>query len=170
MYYIVGADNQPRGPVDAATLNQWITEGRADGLTRTRKEEGGSWIPLAHFPEFAPALTGVAAPVASNYAGTAPPLVAKNSGDGTDGIIPLQNKHAMIGFFMALGGLILGCLPFLGIPYAGVTVWMGIKGLQNVKENPMIRGTAQAWIAISLGAFEVLCGIGTTIWFTNMLI
>ena len=60
MYHIVGSDNQPHGPIDAATLNQWITEGRANGQTMTRLDGSQEWKPLATFSEFAPAL--VAAP------------------------------------------------------------------------------------------------------------
>ena len=76
MYYIVGSDNQPRGPIDADTLNHWIAEGRANGQTQARTDSSETWQPLAHFPEFAPALTGVASPAPSGYPGAAPPQAA----------------------------------------------------------------------------------------------
>jgi len=163
MYYIVGADNQPRGPIDAATLNQWISEGRANGQTQARGENEAAWKPLAHFPEFAPALTGVASPPPSGHAGPAPPMTASNESDATGGLIPYKNKQALIGYYMAFGGLIAGCIPLIGIPYAGATIWLGIKGLKNVKENPNVKGTAHAWVAIILGAIELLAGLAVTV-------
>lgn len=165
MYYIVGADNQPRGPIDAATVNQWIAEGRANGQTQARGENDAAWKPLAHFAEFAPALTGVATPQPSAYGGggPAPPMAAGEAGDATGGLIPYKNKHALIGYYMAFGGLIAWCIPVIGIPYSGATIWLGTKGLKNVKANPMVKGTAHAWIAIILGAIELLAGIAVTV-------
>ena len=154
MYHIVGADNQPHGPIDASTLNQWITEGRANGQTMARAEDSGDWKPLATFPEFATALSAVPA---------ATPAAAES--DATGGLIPYKNKQALIGYYMAFGGLIAGCIPGVGVPYSGATIWMGVKGLKNVKANPAVKGTAHAWIAIILGSIELLAGIATTIFF-----
>jgi hypothetical protein len=165
MYYIVGADNQPRGPVDAATLNQWIAEGRANGQTQARTETAQSWQPLAYFPEFAPALTGVASPQPSGYPGAGPPHVgqAPAEGDVTGGLIPYKNKFALIGYYMAFAGGLIVFIPLLGVIFAIGTLVMGIKGLKNVKANPVIKGTVHAWIAIIGGGLEIIGGIIWTI-------
>ena len=152
MYHIIGADNQPHGPIDANTLNQWIAQGRANGQTMTCAEGSQEWKPLATYPEFAPALQ------------QAPPVPgADQGGDATGGLIPYKNKQALIGYYMAFGGLIVGCIPAVGMLYSGATIWMGMKGLKNVKANPAVKGTAHAWIAIILGSIELLAGIATTI-------
>ena len=172
MYYIVGSDNQSRGPIDAATLNQWIAEGRANGQTQARTETGQSWQPLAHFPEFAPALTGVASPSPSDYPGAAPPQIApgETGGDATGGLIPYKNKQALIGYYMAFGGLLIMCIPLIGFLYSIGTIWLGVKGLKNVKANPVVKGTAHAWIAIIGGAVELIGGIISIIWVIGMIL
>jgi hypothetical protein len=172
MYYIVGSDNQPRGPIDADTLNQWIAEGRANGQTQARTDSSETWQPLAHFPEFAPALTGVASPAPSGYPGAAPPQVgqAPTTGDATGGLIPYKNKQALIGYYMAFGGLLIMCIPLIGFLYSIGTIWLGFKGLKNVKENPAVKGTAHAWIAIIGGVVELIVGIISIIWVIGMIV
>jgi hypothetical protein len=165
MYHIVGSDNQPRGPIDAATLNQWIAEGRANGQTMTCVEGSQEWKPLAYFSEFAPALTGLASPPPSGYPGAAPPHLGQGSGEGdaTGGLIPYKNKQALIGYYMAFAGGLIMFIPVLGIFFSIGTLIMGIKGLKNVKENPVVRGTAHAWIAVIGGGLEIIFSIVFTI-------
>ena len=172
MYYIVGSDNQPRGPIDADTLNHWIAEGRANGQTQARTDSSETWQPLAHFPEFAPALTGVASPAPSGYPGAAPPQVgqAPTTGDATGGLIPYKNKQALIGYYMAFGGLLIMCIPLIGFLYSIGTIWLGFKGLKTVKENPAVKGTAHAWIAIIGGVVELIVGIISIIWVIGMIV
>ena len=52
MYRIVGVDQKEYGPVDAAQMRLWITEGRANARTIVRFDEG-PWKPLSTFTEFA---------------------------------------------------------------------------------------------------------------------
>lgn len=52
MYKIIGGDGREYGPVDAAQIQQWVSEGRADRFTRVQPE-GGEWIALSEIPEFA---------------------------------------------------------------------------------------------------------------------
>lgn len=40
-YFVVGPDGQQYGPADAATLNQWVTEGRIDSNTTLVEEATG---------------------------------------------------------------------------------------------------------------------------------
>jgi hypothetical protein len=64
-FFIIGSDNNEYGPVDTATLRDWVERNRADGNTRARLvgEEPVVWRPLASFPEFA------------DLADSAPPLL-----------------------------------------------------------------------------------------------
>ena len=60
MFTIIGGDNKPYGPstVESARL---LRQGRADGRTLARKDEG-EWKPLAAFPEFADLLGASGSP------------------------------------------------------------------------------------------------------------
>ena len=154
MYHIVGSDNQPRGPIDAATLNQWITEGRANGQTMTCEEGSQEWKPLAMFSEFAPAL--VAAP---------PSPTAASQSDSTGGLIPYKNVPALVGYYMGVFGLASLCLIGFGALWSIPTVVLGVIGLKRVKANPQIRGTAHAWIAIVLGGLTTIAHVVAIVFF-----
>jgi hypothetical protein len=151
MYFIVGSDNQPHGPINADTLNQWITEGRANGQTMTRLDGSQEWKPLATFSEFAPALAH------------ASPATGSAQGDATFGIIPYKNMPALVGYYMSIAGLLLMCVPVLGILFGIAVLTMGIKGLKKVKAQPEVKGTIHAWIAVVGGSIETIVGILTTI-------
>lgn len=69
MYKIIGADQKEYGPSSAEELQQWVREGRADGRSLVREEDGTEWKPLASFPELASALG------ASPFASGPPPLM-----------------------------------------------------------------------------------------------
>ena len=58
MYTIVGGNQQPYGPVEADLIRAWVAEGRANGNT-IAKAEDGAWKPLRTFPEFADLFPGV---------------------------------------------------------------------------------------------------------------
>ncbi len=154
MYHIVGSDNQPHGPIDAPTLNQWIAEGRANGQTMTCAAGSQEWKPLAMFSEFAPALV---------HAPQSP--TADSQSDATGGLIPYKNKHALIGYYMAFAGGLLMFIPVIGVLFSIGTLVMGIKGLKNVKENPAVRGTAHAWIAVIGGGLEIIVSLIVTVMF-----
>lgn len=53
MFKIIGADRKEYGPVAAADLRSWIAERRVNAATLAQRAEGGEWLPLASFPEFA---------------------------------------------------------------------------------------------------------------------
>ena len=152
MYHIIGVDGQSRGPIDAATLTQWITEGRANGQTQTCPEGGSEWKPLSYYPEFATALS---------QAPPAPPTISSHTSesDATGGIIPYKNKQALIGYYMSCVGLLIMCIPILGFIYGAVVMALGIKGLKNAKENPVVKGKVHCWIAIIGGFLELVVGI-----------
>jgi len=156
MYHIIGVDGQSRGPIDAATLTQWIAEGRANGQTKTCPEGGSEWKPLAYYPEFATALS---------QAPPAPPTISTHTSesDATGGIIPYKNKQALIGYYMSCVGLLIMCIPILGFIYGAVVMALGIKGLKNAKENPAVKGKVHCWIAIIGGFLELAVGAFTSV-------
>ena len=59
MFIIIGSDGNEYGPADAATIQSWISSGRATLQTKARRANPPSpssapeWKPLADFPEFA---------------------------------------------------------------------------------------------------------------------
>ena len=156
MYHIIGVDGQSRGPIDAATLTQWIAEGRANGQTKTCPEGGSEWKPLAYYPEFATALS---------QAPTAPPNISAHASqsDATGGVIPYKNKQALIGYYMSCAGLLIMCIPIVGFIYGAVVMALGIKGLKNAKENPAVKGKVHCWIAIIGGFLELAVGAFTSV-------
>ena len=146
MYYVMGGDNEPHGPVDADTVFQWITQGRANGQTKARNEDYNEWRPLSEFNEFA-----------SKVSPSSPADTPQHSeGDATGGLIPYKNKHALIGYYMSVGGLIMMCIPVLGLIYTISVVVIGIKGLKNAKANPHVKGQVHCWVAIIGGSLETL--------------
>lgn len=63
MYTFIGADGCEYGPVDAAQLRQWISEGRANAQSLVRGPGSTSWRPLGQYPELiAPAVPAAGAP------------------------------------------------------------------------------------------------------------
>ncbi len=151
MYYIVGSDSQTHGPINVDTLNQWIAQGRANGQTMTRLDGSQDWKPLATYPEFATALVH------------APPAAGSTQGDATGGLIPYKNVPALAGYYMSIAGLLLMCVPVLGVLFGIAVLTMGIKGLKKVKAQPEVKGTVHAWIAVVGGSIETIVGIVTTI-------
>ena len=153
MYYVMGGDNKPHGPVDADTVFQWITQGRANGQTKARNEDSNEWRPLSEFNEFA-----------SKASHSSPVDTPQHSeGDATGGLIPYKNKHALIGYYMSVGGLIMMCIPVLGLIYTISVVVMGVKGLKNAKANPQVKGQVHSWIAIIGGSLETIVAVITLI-------
>ena len=155
MYHIVGGDDQKHGPVDEAKIREWIAEGRANGQSMTCRVGDSQWRPLSEFSEFA-----------SEFGSLAPPPLAapgKGEGDATGGLIPYKNKHALIGYYMSVGGLIMMCIPVLGLIYTISVVVMGVKGLKNAKANPQVKGQVHSWIAIIGGSLETIVAVITLI-------
>jgi hypothetical protein len=59
-YKLIGADLKEYGPVSAAQIRQWLTEGRVGSQTKLQAEGGGEWKRLAEVPELAAALPDTA--------------------------------------------------------------------------------------------------------------
>ena len=163
MYHIIGADGQPRGPIDSATLTRWITEGRANGQTKTCPDGGSEWKPLAYFPEFATALS---------QAPPAPPNISEHAsaGDATGGLIPYKNVPGLVGYYMSCLGLLIMCIPILGFIYGVVVMVLGIMGLKKAKAHPEVKGKVHCWIAIIGGFIELVVGVITSVLFIISLL
>ena len=156
MYHIQGADKQTRGPVDENTIRQWINEGRANGTSLAVKQGDAEWRQLSFFPEFATALS------------QAPPP-APAQGDATGGLIPYKNVPALVGYYMSILGLLLMCVPILGVLYGIGVMTLGIFGIKKANAQPEVKGKVHAWIAIVGGLFELGVGIFMSIGFLSNL-
>lgn len=81
---------------------------------------------------------------------------ASQQGDGTGGVIPYKNPKALIAYYLG----ILSGLPLIGLPFGIAAFVLGIMGLKARKKNPVIKGSAHAWIGIGCGGlFAVLWGL-----------
>ena len=94
-------------------------------------------------------------PASQQQTYSAPPDPAQQ-GDGTGGVIPYKNPKALIAYYL---GIISG-LPLIGLPFGMAAFVLGIMGLKARKQNPVIKGSAHAWIGIGCGGlFTVLWGL-----------
>ena len=73
-------------------------------------------------------------------------------GDGTGGVIPYKNPKALVAYYLG----ILSGLPFIGFPIGIAAFVLGIMGLKARKQNPVIKGSAHAWIGIGCGGLFTL--------------
>ncbi len=69
MYRIIGADGKEYGPISADVLRLWISQGRANALTRILAEGAAEWKILSEFPEFS---ADIAAKSASGHEAASP--------------------------------------------------------------------------------------------------
>ncbi len=89
-----------------------------------------------------------------------PPYInPENEGDATGGVIPYKNPHALIAYYLGIVSL----LPVIGVPFGVASVTLGCMGLSRRKRNPVIKGSAHAWIGIILGSLSLLCGAGIVV-------
>ena len=85
-----------------------------------------------------------------------PMLPPTNEGDATGGVIPYKNPHALIAYYLGIVSLV----PLIGVPFGLAAVILGFIGLSRRKKNPVIKGSAHAWIGIVFGFLSILCGAG----------
>ncbi len=125
MYKLIGADQKEYGPVSAAEVRSWISEGRANGQTLARFEDG-PWKPLSSFPEFVGSL-GAAVP-------PGPPVPLAQA--SLSGRAPERNGMAVAGLVMGILSMTVGlfcCGPVfnvLGIIFSTVA-------LSQIKRSPV---------------------------------
>jgi hypothetical protein len=82
-----------------------------------------------------------------------PPLnsSAANQGDATGGVIPYKNPNALLAYYFSIGTLLCCITP---LPLGIIPMVMGIMGLRARARNPVIKGSAHAWIGIVLGGLS----------------
>lgn len=97
------------------------------------------------------------APPASDF----PPqgVPGHDQGDATGGLIPYKNPPALIGYYLSIGSM----FPCLGLPLSVAAIWLGIKGFRLKKQNPAVKGSAHAGIAVGLGIFTMLYNLPLTL-------
>jgi prepilin-type processing-associated H-X9-DG protein len=139
MYRILGADGKEYGPVTGEVLRQWVSQGRANALTKVKPEGGADWQTLASVPEFEAAFA--AAPGAAPPAPLpAAPAEAKTSG-------------------MAITSLVMGILGICGIT-AVVGLILGIIALVKInRSGGRLSGNGLAIAGICVSGFMLLFSI-----------
>ncbi|MEZ6095616.1 MAG: hypothetical protein R3C03_15545 [Pirellulaceae bacterium] len=83
-----------------------------------------------------------------------PNASTSSEGDATGGLIPYKNPKALIAYYL---GIASG-LPLIGLPLGMTAFVLGILGLKDRKKNPVIKGSAHAWVGIGCG------GLFTLLW------
>jgi hypothetical protein len=82
-----------------------------------------------------------------------------NESDGTGGVIPYKNPHALIAYYLGIFSLITCFGLLLAIP----AFILGIMGLSRAKKNPAIHGSVHAWIGIVMGVLMTIVWSGSII-------
>jgi hypothetical protein len=153
MYKIIGADGRDYGPVSAAELREWISEGRANARTQVQVEGSSEWRTLGALPEFAADLGAVAL-----RARPAMPLVViGNSASAA------TNSMAVAGFIFALLGSPGMCCCYcccLTLPCSFLGLIFSCVGLSQINQNPAQggRGLAIAGIVLSILGLVLFVG------------
>ncbi|MGY8766855.1 MAG: DUF4190 domain-containing protein [Pirellulales bacterium] len=76
-------------------------------------------------------------------------------GDATGGLIPYKNVPALISYYLGVFSII----PCLGLLLAIPAIILGVIGLKKKAKNPLVKGTAHAWVGIIMGTiFTLLWG------------
>lgn len=59
---------------------------------------------------------------------------------------------------MSILGLLIMCVPIVGLIYGIVVLRFGLAGLKNAQVKPEIKGKSHCWIAIIGGFVELVVG------------
>ncbi len=145
MYKIIGADGRDYGPVSAAELRQWISEGRANAQTQVQADGSSDWRTLGALPEFAADLGAAAL-----RARPAMPVVVIGSGASST-----TNGMAVAGFILSLLGSPGMCCCyccFFTLPCSILGLIFSCIALSQINRNPMQggKGLAIAGLVISI--------------------
>ncbi|NQU09673.1 NINE protein [bacterium] len=118
MYTLIGADGHEYGPANAAQLQQWVAEGRANAQSLVQAEGTHSWRPLDSYPE----LAGLAAAVG------VPPFIP-----GAPAVLVPGRKSkiaaGLLGILLGGWGVHRFYLGYIGIGIAQIFVTMFTCGL-----------------------------------------
>lgn len=159
MHHVRLNDGREFGPADDGLLVQWARESRIPRDAVLVREDGTTLGVLEHEP-LARILS--APPTAPG------PVTYADGGDATGGLIPYKNPHALVGYYVAIAGLIF-MLGLVASLISGITALvLGVMGLRRRKRDPRVRGAAHAWIAIIGGGIQILWGLGWGIFFVTI--
>jgi hypothetical protein len=139
------------GPVDRATVRQWLQAGQVPDEAIVRDETTSREWPAASFRE-SPGENPFASP-----AGIAPPP----ADEAVSVVIPYRNPPALTAYYLGLFSL-SACIPLLGIvgvAMAIAAVVLGRRGLRLAASNPQAHGRVHAWIGIIGGSVFAVFGI-----------
>jgi hypothetical protein len=139
MYKLVGVDNREYGPVTQEAVLEWIAQGRANGSTIARFEEG-AWKPLQTFPEFRAALgvssaptQGAPASIVTTWAtGEAPPY---------SGLASQPRKTNIPAILGLVFSIVCCCCGYLG-PILGLI--LSVIGYAQIRAKPDLYSTSPA--------------------------
>ncbi len=126
-YKIIGADGKEYGPIEAALLRQWISEGRLNGQSMAQAEGSTDWKPLSSFPEFADVLGAGQPPLPAS------PAPAMDAGAWQQGVLS-RDYDIAIGSCISRGwnlftgnlGIILGGVIVFGLIQIGLSIFQQI--------------------------------------------
>jgi hypothetical protein len=138
MYRIIGGDGNEYGPISAEVLRQWYAEGRVNGETQVR-QEGGGWLPMSAFPEFAQLTTQKVTPPPPAAPPTPPPFPAGPAAEPGPTPVPEEDYDLDIGGCIGRGwGLVKGQF---GITVGGFCLYTLVMfGLGMLGSIPLIGG------------------------------
>jgi hypothetical protein len=137
MYKIIGGDGNEYGPIDVASLRQWIQEGRLNAQSQVKPEGAADWQALGTLPEFATALSQQPPPTFSAPPPTGPVPVAAGDYEldlaaciaGGWNLLK-ENFGLLFGatlvYFVCLLALaMLGAIPIIGMVFSLVSMVIG---------------------------------------------
>ncbi len=174
-WYLRVPEGQVYGPVDKATLDQWVQQGRADAQCFLGRSPGGPWEPAGkYYPHLAtPAAPANHAPPVTGAGGHAAgghPVPAAMPGKLeavrvmaiVGGALAILNGLLVTGAFLLMGiasaGLLCLCLPLpLYWLVAGVVALM--QGLETAKRPPRTAAIMQIVCIISGDVINLVLGI-----------
>ena len=146
IYTFTGGKQQ--GPFSVAQVNERLRQGFLPPASTLAWYEGcgADWIPIGQVP-------GIVLDIGSDTSrgAVAMPTNPENQGDGTGGLIPYKNPHALAAYYLGIFGL----FPVIGLLFAIPAFILGIMGLKRRKRNPIIKGSVHAWIGIVLGGISI---------------
>jgi hypothetical protein len=139
-YFMLGGDSKEYGPVSAAQLRSWVSQGRANQQTQVRLDGAADWQELGAVAELAgvaiklpPVPSALPAAAASPYAAASVSL-PRSSGTGGDTVRRLAQTLSSAGGWMIFVGivtiiqaaLLLLSTAGMAIVVAWLPIWIGI--------------------------------------------
>ncbi len=78
---------------------------------------------------------------------------------GVQTLIPTSNPAALMAYYCAVFSII----PVFGLLLGPIALILGVVGLQKIKTDPRLAGTAHAWIGLALGGVVTLSYMGLVV-------